>query len=73
MTAVQYPSYNGQVGPNLGYPYPNPYLGGWNSNSFACTLLNSVGLAYSYGNLPVRTPGWGYQVPGLTQPQPFQL
>jgi len=57
------------AGPRVPYnPYPTLYLGGWNSNSFTYTLLNSVGLAFSFGSTPSSAPGWGYQVPGLTSP-----
>jgi RHS repeat-associated protein len=51
-------------------PVPTLYLGGWNSNSFAFTLLNSIGIAFSFGDLPRWTPGWGYQVPGLRSSLP---
>jgi hypothetical protein len=51
-------------------PVPSFWVNGWNSNSFSYTLLNSVGLAFSFGSLPSWTPGWGYAVPGLTSAAP---
>jgi hypothetical protein len=62
-------------GPGNYAPYsPFPFVqGGYNSNSFAFTLLDDVGLAgfypsgvpYSWFGTPSLTPGWRRLVPGL--------
>jgi hypothetical protein len=57
-------SYNGgSLAPYVALP--SVLFGGYNSNSFTYSLLNAVGLAFSFGPLPGWTPGWGTLVPGL--------
>jgi hypothetical protein len=56
---------NYDYGGNLAVYNPTPALGpGYNSNSFAFTLLNDVGISAYFGSTGF-TPGWGYIVPGL--------
>ena len=40
-------------------------LVGYNSNSFAYTLLNNVGLGSFFGSPHLVALGWGQVVPGL--------
>jgi hypothetical protein len=39
--------------------------GGYNSNSYAFTLLSDIGLGLWFGTPPGIAPGWGIRVPGL--------
>jgi hypothetical protein len=56
---------NCDYGGSLAIYNPTPALGPcYNSNSFAFTLLNDVGLSTYFGSTGF-TPGWGYTVPGL--------
>ena len=57
---------------NKHVPYDPFTLQGYNSNSYAFTLLQGIGLAgtvngnpYSWFGTPSNTPGWGLRVPGL--------